>query len=151
MTEANTIVVDEVFPHEAGVIWEALTSGELMARWMMPATGFQAVVGNRFTFKTTPAGEWDGTIQCQILEIVPLARFTYSWKGGDERNTGYGSKLDTIVTWTLSAGEGGTRVRLVHSGFSLPKNEVALKNMGDGWKKVLPRLSATASEIRGAE
>ncbi|MDV6330054.1 SRPBCC domain-containing protein [Asticcacaulis sp. 201] len=151
MTDTQMIVVDEVFPHTAEVIWQALTSGELMARWMMPPSGFQAVEGNRFTFKTTPAGAWDGIIHCQVLELVPPTRFAYSWKGGDDGNIGYGSKLDTVVTWSLMPGEGGTRVRLVHSGFILPKNETALNNMGEGWKKILPRLSATAAETDGAK
>ncbi|ESQ81742.1 hypothetical protein AEAC466_20180 [Asticcacaulis sp. AC466] len=151
MTDTQTIIVDEVFPHKPALIWDALTSGTLMARWMMPPSGFEAVVGNRFTFKTTPAGAWDGIIHCQILELVPLTRFVYSWKGGDDGNTGYGSKLDTVVTWSLMPGEGGTRVRLAHSGFVLPKNETAFENMGNGWKKILPRLATALSETDGAE
>ena len=57
------IVVDEVFPHAVGAMWKALTDPELMARWLMKPTGFEPVVGNRFTFQTTPAGDWDGTIR----------------------------------------------------------------------------------------
>lgn len=56
------IVVDEVFPHAPETIWKTLTSGALISRWMMVATGFEPVEGNRFTFQTTPAGEWDGVI-----------------------------------------------------------------------------------------
>ena len=43
-------------------------------------------------------------------------RLVYAWKGGHEGNVGYGSQLDTVVTWTLSRVENGTRLRLVHSG-----------------------------------
>lgn len=140
MTGTQNIVVEEVLPHAPGIIWKALTSGDLIGRWLMPAKGFEAVKGNRFTFTTKPAGAWDGTIQCEVLEVVPETRFVYSWQGGDEANVGYGSKLDTVVTFTLTAVEGGTRIRLEHSGFVLPKNETALKNMGEGWKTILPRL-----------
>jgi hypothetical protein len=59
--DTHDIVVDEVFPHTPETIWKALTTGELIARWLMPATGFEPVEGNRFTYKTTPAGAWDGT------------------------------------------------------------------------------------------
>ncbi len=141
------IVVDEVFPHAPETIWKALTTGELIARWLMPAEGFEAVVGNRFTYKTTPAGEWDGTINCEILEVVPNQRLVYSWKGGHEANAGYGSKLETVVAWTLTRATDGTRVRVVHSGFVLPKNDTAYRNMSDGWKKVVRNLDATAAEI----
>jgi uncharacterized protein YndB with AHSA1/START domain len=144
--ETHDIVVEEMFPHSPETIWRMLTNGELIARWLMPPTGFEPVVGNRFTFKTTPAGAWDGTIHCEVLEVVANRRFSYAWKGGHEGNPGYGSRLETTVTWTLDAMEGGTRVRLVHSGFVLPKNETAFRNMGDGWKKVVPRLRAATDE-----
>lgn len=139
-TETHDIVVDEVLPHAPETIWRSLTTGDLIARWLMAPTGFAAVRGNRFTYKTTPAGAWDGTIRCEVLEVVPHERFAYSWKGGDEGNVGYGSKLDTIVTWTLSKVAEGTRVRLVHSGFIRPVNDSAIKNMSEGWKKIVPRL-----------
>lgn len=141
------IVVDEPFPHAPETIWKALTTGELIARWLMEAHGFEPVVGNRFTYKTTPAGAWDGTIHCEILEIVPNQRLVYSWKGGHESNAGYGSKLETEVAWTLTPTAEGTRVRVVHSGFVLPRNETAYRNMSDGWKKVVRNLDATAAEL----
>jgi uncharacterized protein YndB with AHSA1/START domain len=144
--DTHDIVVDEVFPHAPETIWKALTSGELISRWMMEPTGFEPVQGNRFTFQTTPAGAWDGIIHCQVLEAIPNERFVYAWKGGHEGNVGYGSRLDTVVTWILSRVENGTRVRLVHSGFVLPKNDTAFNNMSEGWKKVVPRLGAIVDE-----
>ncbi|MFN4206029.1 MAG: SRPBCC family protein [Agrobacterium albertimagni] len=137
------IVVDEIFPHAPEVVWRALTTGEIMARWLMEPTGFQPIVGNCFTYQTKPAGEWDGTIHCEVLEVVENRRFSHAWRGGHESNKGYGSRLDTVVTWTLEPVDAGTRIRLVHSGFELPNNEVAFRNMGDGWKVVVPRLEAT--------
>lgn len=134
------IVVDEVFPHAPETIWKALTTGELMGRWIMPPTGFEPVKGNRFTFKTKPAGAWDGTIQCEVLEVMPNQRFAYAWRGGHEENVGYGSRLDTVVTLTLSRVESGTRLRLVHSGFVTPMNDTAFSNMSEGWPKVFQKL-----------
>jgi uncharacterized protein YndB with AHSA1/START domain len=138
--DTRDIVTDEVFPHAPETVWKALTAGDLMGRWMMEPTGFEPVLGNRFTLRTTPAGAWDGIIHCQVLEVVPNERFAYAWKGGHESNVGYGSRLDTVVTFTLSKVAGGTRLRLVHSGFVLPRNDTAFRNMGEGWKKVLPTL-----------
>lgn len=144
--QTQNIVIDEVFPHAVTTVWKALTSAELISRWLMPPTGFEAVEGNTFTFKTNPAGAWDGTIRCRVLEVVLNQRFAYAWKGGDESNTGYGSALDTVVTWSLTPVEAGTRVRVVHSGFVTPKNDTAYRNMSDGWVKVLQRLDAIAGE-----
>ena len=144
--DTQDIVVDEVFPHAPQTIWKALTTGELIARWLMPANGFEPVEGNRFTYKTTPAGAWDGTIHCEILEVVPNERFVYSWRGGHEANVGYGSRLETVVTWTLAEVESGTHVCVVHSGFILPRNDTAYRNMSDGWTKVVRNLNAIAAE-----
>jgi uncharacterized protein YndB with AHSA1/START domain len=141
------IVVDEVFPHTPETIWKTLTNGALMARWVgMTPTGFEPVKGKQFTYQTTPGGAWDGVIRCEVLEATPNERLVYSWKIGHAENVGYGAALNTVVTFTLARVENGTRLHLVHSGFVLPKNELAFKNMGDGWKKVVPRIGALAGE-----
>jgi uncharacterized protein YndB with AHSA1/START domain len=144
--DTQAIVVDEVFPHAPAVIWTALTSGELIGRWLMEPKGFEALVGNRFTFQTTPAGAWDGTIHCEVLEVVPNERLSYAWKGGHDSNQGYGARLETVVTFTLSKAATGTRLRLVHSGFVLPKNDTAYCKMSEGWKKVVKQLDAVVAE-----
>jgi uncharacterized protein YndB with AHSA1/START domain len=147
MADTQEIVVDEVFPHKPEVMWKTLTTAELMGRWLMTPTGFEAVKGNRFTYQTTPAGAWDGVIRCQVLEVIPNERLVYSWAGGDDANNGkYGSRLDTVVTFTLTKVGVGTRLRLVHSGFALPKNETAFTSMSGGWSKVLQRINAIAGE-----
>jgi uncharacterized protein YndB with AHSA1/START domain len=143
----HDIVADEVFPHAPETIWKTLTTGELIARWIeMVPIGFEPVKGNRFTFQTRPAGAWDGVIHCEVLEAIPNERLVYSWKGGHEDNAGYGSRLDTVVTFTLSRVENGTRLRLVHSGFVLPDNDTSFKNLGEGWKKVVPKIGAITDE-----
>ena len=147
-TRTQEIVVDEIFPHAPETIWKTLTSSELMARWLpMTPSGFEPVTGNRFTYQTTPAGKWDGTIHCEVLEVIPNERFAYSWKGGHDSNDGaYGSKLDTLVTFTLEKADGGTRLRLVHSGFVSPRNDSAYHGMSGGWSQVVPAIGAIAGE-----
>jgi uncharacterized protein YndB with AHSA1/START domain len=146
MADSHEIVVDEVFPHTLDVVWKTLTRPGMMGRWLkMEPTGFAPAAGTRFTYQTTPAGEWDGVIHCQVLEATPNERLVYSWRGGHEGNVGYGSRLDTVVTFALSAVENGTRLRVVHAGFVLPKNESAFKNMSDGWTKVVQNIDAIAA------
>ena len=143
-SDTQDIVVDEVFPHAPETIWKTFTTGELIGRWMMVPTGFEPVKGRHFTFQTRSAGAWDGIIHCQVLEVMPNKRLVYAWKGGHEGNVGYGSRLDTVVTWILSRVENGTRLRLVHSGFVTPKNDSAFKNMSEAWKKVVQSIGAIA-------
>jgi uncharacterized protein YndB with AHSA1/START domain len=156
MTQAATkldtqdIVVEEVFPHAPETIWKTLTTGALMARWLgMEPTGFAPVKGTRFTYQTTAAGAWDGVIRCQVLDVVPNRRLSYSWTGGDDGNNGqYGSRLDTIVTLSLTKVDGGTRLRLVHSGFVTPQNDSAYRGMSEGWKTVVGRVGAVSGEFK---
>ena len=69
---------------------------------------------------------------------------------GAAGNVGYGAPLDTVVTFALTRVQGGTRLRLVHAGFELPKNDSAYQTMSGGWKKVLRTLDSIAAEQVGA-
>jgi uncharacterized protein YndB with AHSA1/START domain len=52
-------------------------------------------------------------VHCEMLEIDLHKRLRYSWRSGPES-----SRLDTVVTWTLTPTQsGGTRLVLEHSGF----------------------------------
>jgi uncharacterized protein YndB with AHSA1/START domain len=146
MADSREIIVDEVFPHTPEVVWKTLTTAELISRWLMMPTGFEPTKGKHFTFQTTPAGEWDGVIHCQVLEVTPNERLVYAWRGGHDANAEYGSRLETVVNWTLTKVGGGTRLRLVHSGFRTPKNDFAFKNMSEGWPKVFQRIDTIAGE-----
>jgi uncharacterized protein YndB with AHSA1/START domain len=146
-SDTQDIVVEEVFPHAPETVWKVLTSGELMGLWLgMTPIEFEPMKGKPFVLKTTPAGAWDGFIRCQVLEVKQNERLVYTWRSGHEGNVGYGSKLDTVVTFTLARLDRGTRLRLVHSGFVLPKNDSAFKNMSGGWKKVVGRIGTMSGE-----
>jgi uncharacterized protein YndB with AHSA1/START domain len=143
-TATQDIVVEEVLPHAPETVWKTLTTGELIDRWLMKSTGFAPVEGTRFTLQTTPAGAWDGVIQCEVLEVRQNECLSYSWRSGHEGNAEYGSRLDTVVTWTLAKVEGGTRLRVVHSGFVLPKNATTFRNLREGWKQVVGQIGVIA-------
>jgi uncharacterized protein YndB with AHSA1/START domain len=151
MADSREIVVDEVFPHTPDVLWKTLTTPELMGRWLMEPRGFEPTKGNRFTYQTKSAGAWDGVIHCEVLEATPNERLAYTWNGGDDANPGYGSRLETVVTWTITKVDGGTRVRLIHSGFRTPKNDSAFKSMSEGWPKVVQTIGALAGDPNSTE
>jgi uncharacterized protein YndB with AHSA1/START domain len=144
--ETREIVVEEVLPHAPERVWKTLTTGELIARWLMP-NDFEPVVGRRFTFTARPMGGWDGVVHCEVLELIPKEKLVYSWKGGSDDNPAYGSRLDSIVTWTLTPVDGGTRLRLVHSGFRSPGNDFAYDAMSGGWGKVMQSISRVTGEL----
>jgi uncharacterized protein YndB with AHSA1/START domain len=147
-TSTRSIVVDFDLPQTPARVWRALTDSKLVEQWLMP-NNLQALVGHHFQFHTQPVAGWDGTVQCQVLTVEPEQRLAYSWRGGSNDVQGYGHRLDTTVTWTLSpTSSGGTHVRLEHAGFT-DQDTFAYENMGNGWRSnvatALARVAASAT------
>src|SRR5580658_7054671 len=143
--ETRDIAVEVVLPQSPAVVWRTLTVSELIGRWLMP-NDFSAVVGKKFTFKTRPIGDWDGLVDCEIVEIVENRRLVYRWKAGLARSGGRGSRLDTIVAWTLTAAEAGKKLTMLQSGFQLPENQIAYDAMNPGWGQVMRRLERVVEQ-----
>ena len=101
------------------------------------ANDMRPLVGQSFTFKAEPTPWWDGIAHCEVLEIELHKRLRYSWRSGPES-----SRLDTVVTWTLTpTPSGGTRLALEQSGF-LPANAFAFDGASKGWRHMVgERLS----------
>ncbi|MGH6795098.1 MAG: SRPBCC family protein [Methylocella sp.] len=83
--EIRNIIVEAVLPHAPEVVWKTLTTPDLIDQWLMP-NDFVAVIGKKFNFKTKPIGDWDGVVDCEVLEIIENGRLAYSWKGGSGEN-----------------------------------------------------------------
>ncbi|MCW3121022.1 MAG: hypothetical protein JWQ38_514 [Flavipsychrobacter sp.] len=131
------------FSHKPEAIWEHLTNPELIAQWLMK-NDFKPVVGHRFNFTTKPQPGFDGIVYCEVLEVVPLKRLSYSWKGGPRKGT---INLDSVVTWTLTPKDGGTELLLEHTGFKGMKNYFAYLMMNMGWKShVIKRFGELLNE-----
>ena len=145
MGETHAITVEKVLPYAADKIWRTLTTSELLLKWLMP-NDFQQSVGHHFNFRTRPIGDWDGVVHCEVLDCDPPRLLRYSWKGGADTNPKFGSKLDSVVTWTLTPVEGGTQVRMVHDGFVFPGNRYAFDMMSPGWGKIVDAIGRVAAE-----
>lgn len=141
----RAIVIEDVLPHSPEAVWRVLTVPELLARWLMNNT-FEPKLGHRFTFQARPMGDWDGTVQCQVLEIDPPRHLVYSWVGGSANNAVEGTVLDSVLTLTLTPVDGGTRLKLVHDGFRSPQNDAGYEAMSRGWGGIIQRIGALASE-----
>ena len=142
----RAIIVDEVVPHAAETVWKVLTTSELMERWLMPNT-FKPGLGAKFTIADMARGDWDGTVSCEITRWDPPHEFAFTWVGGSPNNIGDGAPLDTVVTWTLTPVDAGTRLRLVHNGFTSPLNDKTYPAMTRGWNIILPRIAALAGTV----
>jgi uncharacterized protein YndB with AHSA1/START domain len=126
------------FSQPPEVVWEYLTDAELLAEWLMP-NDFKLTIGHKFQFKTKPKIKlgFDGTIYCEVLEIVPQKKLVYSWRGGMSKEK---PSLDSIVTWTLMPSGNNTILKLEHAGFKGLRNFLPYLIMNKGWLKIGKRL-----------
>ena len=140
--DARSIVVERTMPHPPEKVWRALTVSALMAEWLMQ-NDFEPVVGHRFNFRATPIPNiWNGVSDCEVLVVEPPARLAWRQQpSGDEKADG----IDTVVTWTLTPVDGGTHVRMEHSGFR-PKDEMGFQAMSGGWPRIVGGLERVAGE-----
>jgi uncharacterized protein YndB with AHSA1/START domain len=141
----QAIVLERILPQPPDLVWAALTSPGLIARWLMP-NDFRPELGHSFTLQARTIGAWDGVVHCKVLEIEPPRRLRYSWVGGSAENAAHGSRLDSIVIWTLAPVAGGTRLTMAHEGFG-PGNESAYAAMSGGWVGVLTRLEQVSGAV----
>lgn len=105
-----SVVTECDLPHPPEKVWRALTVPELLGAWLMP-NDIRPIEGERFAL--TDDGSAGDRIDCEVLEAEPCRRLRYSWRDGEARD----KDLTSVVTFELSrAREGGTHLRIVHSG-----------------------------------
>jgi uncharacterized protein YndB with AHSA1/START domain len=135
MKGSESIVVDYTLNEPPEEIWRALTEPKLLSQWLME-NDIQPVVGHKFNFRAKPMGDWNGIVDCEVLEADPPHKLVYTWQGGSDKNEAYGHRLDTTVTWTLTpTSTGGTLLHLVHHGFQ--PGDYAFEIMGQGWRSMV--------------
>jgi uncharacterized protein YndB with AHSA1/START domain len=110
--------------HVPEKVWRALTDPALLAQWLLPVANLKLEPEAAFTLTAPPQPGWDGTVNCRFLEIEPQRKLRYSWIVGD---------IDTVVTFTLTPTESGTRLSLVQSGFK-PSQKHNLGGARYGWR-----------------
>ena len=96
---------------------------------------FTPIIGHKFQFLTKPKIklEFDGKIYCEVIEMIPLHKLSYSCISG---------KLRSKVSWTLMAQEGGTEWKWVQSGFTGMKNFLPYIIRNKGWQRIGKRFLA---------
>ena len=125
----RSVVIEKTFSHPPEKLWRALTDSKILTEWLLQ-NDFDPEVGRAFQFRNQPVGNWDGVIDCKVLTLDPPKGLSYSW-----RTLGH----ESIVQFTLTPVEGGTRVRMEHSGFRADQ-EAAYQGAHYGWQRFLGKL-----------
>jgi uncharacterized protein YndB with AHSA1/START domain len=124
--------------HPPQKVWRALTEPELLREWLLPAIGFRLQPGAEFTLQAPQAYPgWDGTVDCRMLDVEEHRKLSYTWTV---------PFLDTVVTFTLTPIESGTRLSIVQSGFR-PEQKQEFGGARYGWKMMSGRLGELLDRI----
>ena len=129
--ETRTVVVERELPYPPEKLWRALTQPHLMEEWLMK-NDFQPVVGHRFNLR----GEWGGVLDCQVLTVEANRSLAYTWNFKHEDPA---FDLTSVVTFTLTSTEGGTRLRMEQAGFR-PNQRQAFGGALSGWGQFFDNL-----------
>ncbi len=135
-TETRSVVIERDFPFPPEKIWRALTQPHLIEEWLMK-NDFKPAVGHRFNLR----GDWGGVLDCEVLAIEPHKTLSYSW---DFTHDDPAFNLKSVVTFTLTATDKGTHLRVEQSGFR-PDQKQALGGAQHGWRQFLEKLEQVAA------
>ncbi len=116
-------------------VWEYLTNPDLIELWLMK-TNFKPVQGQKFqfTFTAKPEAPYHGVVDCEVLEIIPFSKLSYSWNGSTQDKSRH---YNSIVVWTLTPKNNGTELQLQHDGFEVLQDILTHSN---GWTSCLTKM-----------
>ncbi len=127
------IVLERTFNAPIAKVWKAITDKDEMKSWYFDLAEFKAEVGFQFQFSAGERPEKQFLHLCEVTEVVPEKRLTYSW-----RYDGY--EGNSLVTFELFEQGDSTLLRLTHMGLeSFPQatNDFARENFVAGWNHII--------------
>ncbi|MBP2707980.1 SRPBCC domain-containing protein [Microbispora sp. RL4-1S] len=119
------------------VVWRAVTEPDQIVRWfsddadLKPLPGYEGAL----TFRNQDAGQ-TLTVHVSVQSVAPARSFSYRWLHPQGVAAGEGNSV--LVEFTLTHGEGGTRLRVVetgleHMGWSPGQEEDYASEHNEGW------------------
>jgi len=127
------VFVEHVFNANKKLVWSAITEKELMKQWYFDLKEFKAVIGFKFDFIGGPEDGIQYKHLCEITEVIPEHKLTYSWKYEGYEGVSY-------VTFELFDDNENTRVKLTHTGigtFPSSNPDFAIPNFEAGWIQII--------------
>jgi uncharacterized protein YndB with AHSA1/START domain len=145
--ESDRIVRETVVAAPVERVWEVLTRPEYLGRWFgAERSEIDLRPGGRLTMTWTEHGT--GLARVERVEEPTLFSFHWALEPGEEPVPG----AQTLVEFTLAADGGGTRLRVVESGFTAldrpaEKQQWHRERNVDGWRQVLEALTAHVTGV----
>ena len=114
------------YPYPVEKVWHAITDRRILNAWMMD-NDFEPHLGHKFQFKSETLPGIKTVIQCEVVELNKPKRLAYTWQDGI-------TSEPTLVIWTLTAVEGGTRLQLKHlpTGYAM----ISVRDRHKDWQQI---------------
>ncbi|MDP2385573.1 MAG: SRPBCC domain-containing protein [Bacteroidota bacterium] len=129
----NSIIVERTYNATIEKVWNAISNKEEMKKWYFDLAEFKAEVGFKFQFTGGPPDGVQYLHLCEITEVIPEKKLTYSWKYD-------GYEGISFVTFELTPIGNTTKLVLTHSGVdSFPKSnkDFGKHNFVEGWTQII--------------
>jgi uncharacterized protein YndB with AHSA1/START domain len=118
-------------------VWRALTDSKEFGAWFQAAFTEPFRPGARVKARITYPGYEHLVIDIVVEKMEPERLFSYRWHPNPvDPKADYSKEPMTLVEFTLEDAEGGTRLKLVESGFDgipIARRAEALKSNDRGW------------------
>ena len=127
------IVLEKTFNAPVRRVWQAITDKDEMKKWYFDLAEFKAEKGFQFQFTGGKEGGKQFLHLCEVTEVVPQKKLTYSW-----RYDGFAG--NSFVTFELFEQDDKTLLRLTHEGLETFPNETsdfAKENFVKGWNHII--------------
>ncbi len=138
VSDKRSVIVEREFPYPPEKLWRALTQPHLIEAWLMK-NDFQPVQGHHFNLH----GEWGGVLNCEVLVVEVNERLSYTWNFPHE-NPDF--NLESVVTFTLTPTNTGTRLRMEQCGFR-PDQKQAYQGAKIGWRNFFSALDGILERL----
>ncbi|MEK4145991.1 SRPBCC domain-containing protein [Robertmurraya sp. FSL W8-0741] len=124
--------LDFQFKSTINKVWNALTTSEILAQWVMD-NNFKPIVGYKCQFRND---EIDLIVDSEVLIVDKPYKLSYTWVGGS---------INTIVTWTLKQEGDTTYLHLEQTGFE--EEGQAFNGAKYGWAYKVDELKKVLAEM----
>ncbi len=131
--EHKPIIIERTFKTTPSKLWNALTDNKEMKHWYFKLEEFRAEVGFQFQFSGGPSPDKQYLHLCEVTEVIPEQKLTYSWKYDGFAGISY-------VSFELFPDGENTKLKLSHEGLeSFPKEntDFARHNFEEGWDSII--------------
>ena len=149
-TQTDRIEKETVLGAPRSKVWRALTDARQFGAWFRATLEGDFVLGQWTRGKITYPGYEHLSFEAKVEAIEPETRFAFRWHPHEVDRPTDPEEPTTLVEFFLDEIDGGTRLRVVESGFDrLPpgkRRDEAFRSNDSGWTEQMKNIEAFLAE-----